>query len=456
MVGWSQNIHSFIHRVVRGTLSTIKRRLDALPLTTRALLILAGVAYLFVFPIRNDADIVAAVLAFSALGLVLGAFLFVLLSGLRIKSRLRVSLVPPAIGPTDDVSIVARRDVRFIMVASQAYIPPCLSLVLKFHTPDAPHMLPLVALDGTHHGDQRFPLDVRFPHRGEYRVTEVQCELRDRAGLTRFSWSIPHEQLLKVAPITPADSSIPPMSSLCRPGDLVTDVHNRRGELFDLKPYHPADGMKKIVWKIFAKSGQLLSRHPEPAMTPEGQVLLFVFARAEDDVTAGEAIAFCRKLDELQLDLFLGCEGMTPAPCAQSPSEARELLIQSAFRSTAISRTQLSNELEAVLSAPPKDGGSDARISRLIVFLGPGRVASDGDRATILALLDSLVARGIEPVLCIPEQGASVRVGSLMGARLARLFVAPRAGDTVTRPDHSSMFLQESAQRRWEVFRIAV
>jgi Protein of unknown function DUF58 len=456
MAALPQNIHSFIHRLIRGPRSVIKRRLDAFPITARAILILVGVTYLFAFPIRNDADIVAAVLAFSALGLVVGAFLFVVISGLRIKSRLMISLVPPGTGPSGEESLVAQRVARFVMIASHAKVPPCLSLAVSFHTPDAPEIIPLLRLAGTHDTNHRFAMEITFPHRGEYRITELRCELQDRAGLTRFAWSLPHEQLVTVAPLVPADSSIPPMSSLCRPGDLVTDLHNRRGELFDLKPYHPADGMKKIVWKIFAKSGQLLSRHPEPAMTPEGQVLVFVFARAEDDTTAGEAIAFCRKLEDLQLDIFLGCEGMTPALCARSTSAARDLLIDSAFRTTSVSKPQLTNELEAVLAAPPKDGGSESRISRVIIFLAPGRVTSDTDRATILSMLDSLSARGIDPVLCMPNHRTLRRSTGIKQWKLAHLFVALPESEKIPQSDRSALFLQESAQRHWEVFRIAV
>jgi len=100
--------------------------------------------------------------------------------------------------------------------------------------------------------------------------------------------------------------SVPVLTSSYRAGDLISDANERRGDPFDLKPYHPSDGIKKILWKVYAKTGELISRHPEQSMTPEGQVFIFSVNNVEDDHVCGAALDYTKKLEDLSLDVFSG------------------------------------------------------------------------------------------------------------------------------------------------------
>lgn len=299
--------------------------------------------------------------------------------------------------------------------------------------------------------------NIIFPHRGEWRVESVEFRLSDRFGLTQKSWLISNyrrdntnRMKLAVDPANPPRESanFPIIASRDREGDTLNQSNSRLGEPFDLKRYNPSDGLKKVVWKVFARSGELISRHPESAMTPEGECYIYVIAGPSSlgDQVSRAAFDYCRTLEDAGVDLRLGCAGSIKADTATSSTDALELLRCSAWTThstqnpkgilsqlTFLTRfrssiSQVKNidspQLQPIASKPALNKDSDAithnlstliasfiasqpttpPIQRLIIFLAPKDTREENQ---IINALIELSRLNISPVIMLATDRSS-------------------------------------------------
>ena len=170
------------------------------------------------------------------------------------------------------------------------------------------------------------------PHRGLWEVKECQVRIRCPLGLTSTSW---HHQF-KPAKIIRVDlrSETPDLeliTSSSQPGDFEQSLDRTRGgDYYDLKPYYPGDNINKIVWKVYARSGELVTRVPEQTVSPETQTVIYVVARPGDDLVCANTLGYLELLERYRISFKVGCYGSSNLP-ALTHSEARELLVNSAF-----------------------------------------------------------------------------------------------------------------------------
>nr|WP_255216770.1 DUF58 domain-containing protein [Pseudenhygromyxa sp. WMMC2535] len=61
------------------------------------------------------------------------------------------------------------------------------------------------------------------------------------------------------------------------------------GELYDLRHYNPGDPIRFVLWKVFARTRQLVVRSPERALSPVRQTCAYLVAGAGDEPAAGAA-----------------------------------------------------------------------------------------------------------------------------------------------------------------------
>lgn len=170
---------------------------------------------------------------------------------------------------------------------------------------------------------------ISLPHRGEWVLNGVQFELQDKLRLFKANILVQITTSI-VARVPDIETRpIPILSSSVTPGDAYPMSTERLGEPFDLRPYQPGDSMKRILWKTFAKSGELITRQPEFSYTPEGEVLIFCAARTQDDYLASLALKYARDVESFGAKILAGCLGSKE--CFHS-SESFELgLISSSF-----------------------------------------------------------------------------------------------------------------------------
>lgn len=150
---------------------------------------------------------------------------------------------------------------------------------------------------------------IHTPHRGEWILDGVRFELQDKLRLFKAFVTIPIQASVVAKIPTVETLPLPILSSSVTPGDTYPLSTERLGEPFDLRPYQPGDSMKRILWKTFARSGELITRQPEFSHSPEGEVLIFCAARTKDDYTASLALKYARDAEEYGASLVAGCLG---------------------------------------------------------------------------------------------------------------------------------------------------
>lgn len=457
----AESSHRVFHRVSalfhKLKTFTAERR-SSFPLTARAIIILIGTMYLFLGPIKLHDDIVSSVLASTALGLVLLGVVAVFVSGFLLRRTLKLEIIPPATNdPQRSRFLEAETPLLFVLKTNAVRVIPFLALDVHIEFDRPGELLPKFRLTGSKKKAHILTTETVFPHRGVWNAMRVRYVLGDRAGLVRYAWSEPIERELRVGPREQLESSLPVISSSNRPGDLVTDLHNRQGEMYDMKQYHPSDGMKRIVWKVFARRGELLSRHPEASMTPEGQVVLYALARSPHDDPAREMISYARKLRDLQLELFIGCEGMGDQSPARTPENALELLIESAWDADTRTEPGSQSELLRFLAASVQ-GHSDIQLARVVLFVAANRLSTSKDKDQLISIGTLLESQGIEPVWILsshPSDDARRKPpkrnwGVAALRRGSRLLIQPQ-GTPETTSEFSMNFLETCLARKWHV-----
>lgn len=417
------------------------------PLSLRSVIILLALSYLLLGPVNTSSDIVSAGLAYGALTVIATLVLLVIIQGIILERRVSVQVLPP------ETRITSGTTARIVLHLPNLRILPLTHLDLLI---DFEHPLPfptIVRVTGLSRSDRRIHLDISFPHRGPWLIRGVRCKLEDIAGLAHRSWNCNQETSVVVAPPITTETNLPILSSTQRPGDLVIDTLNRQGDPFDIKPYHPSDGLKKIVWKAFAKRGELLSRHPEASMTPEGYVVILVLAGPSDDDVCSRALAYTRSLDELKLDIVVGCQGGRSFVPASTPEAVEELLIDAVWEAAHTSVDELRADAMALLDHC-HETTRGIKVSKILIFCSGDRLSNAAESRKVADLAAWLNTQDISPVFCVTAPSVSLTPGDGKGVSLTtRWFMLPETSNAANcSPATYHDFLSGCLQRQWEVF----
>jgi hypothetical protein len=417
------------------------------PLTAQTGVVLIFCCYLLLGPVPNHSDIISASLAYGLLTIVSIIVVATTIQAALIKRALKLTLYPP------DAPVLARSSCRSVLLASRIWLIPgtTLECQLRYAHPGAE--TPLIKLYKGWREDRRIAVEQSFPHRGNWEVTEIECAVRDLTGFARLSWRVPIQSSIVVAPIPQPEALLPLVSSTQRAGDLVTDTVHRQGDPFDIKPYHPSDGLKKIVWKAFAKSGQLLSRHPEASMTPEGFVALFVIADGSHDQVCGKAVSYVTALKELKLDILLGCQGQSGRPFGSDAESTQTLLIDSVWDAKDRDVALTIDDLQALLDSCVQSN-SGVNVRRMVIFIDGARLAAPSGLELLDSLSNWLDTHAIEPVFFVsqPSNFASPQ-SEVWYNKALNLVLEPARGAAprVSAADYQR-FLSTCVARQWEVY----
>jgi hypothetical protein len=147
---------------------------------------------------------------------------------------------------------------------------------------------------------------------------EIVRELRgeDVLGLWRFAARVAQPRAVRALP-DPGRLSAAELATSLATGDLLSwPTGPPRGDLVDFRTYTRSDPARLILWKVYARSRQLMVRAHEPAHAPEGRPLLYLVAGEGDDAAAAAA----RVILESGLfgdDLPFACDG--------APASVRDL-----------------------------------------------------------------------------------------------------------------------------------
>lgn len=384
-------------------------------LSFRGALALGFTVYLFFVPVAKHHDILAGTLAFSLSATLLGLLLWAIV----VQWRLRRGL---------GVDIQISQDPRLLLAGCKIPIsyelrglalPPCFRLDI---IPECEHggaKIEEISLSGMHKhrevdsGLARLSSSLLFPHRGVWRSDKLRLRLIDHLGLTEARWTLPYQKPLRLAiqPAPYAVPEIPLLASYENPGDTHVSHHEPQGDPFDLKSYHPADGARKIHWKIFARRRELVSRHPERTMSPEGLALLFLYTERRDDLVCRAAFQYIDSLLDAQLQFFVGYEGMRQGDILQRKNDLEQHVQEAVWHCPASDGGQ-ADLLHTWEQASRRMGHSPHSIS---LFLSETRLARDAHFvAHVQSGMGALLERNCQPHVFL-IQDASTSLNSSLG-----------------------------------------
>lgn len=372
----------------------IKKAGYFMPLTARGIAPVLYFLYLLIVPAAHMADIVAAVIGLSLLLLVLITVFYAIWGSRRLMKNLDLEMfVEGSRFKGDTREFQSNKPGRIVLRIGGIKISPFFSLEIDLIIMPRLELAVGCRINSYTNPTVVFPMTVTYPHRGIWVIKEAKFTYGDKAGLCKISWQKEIDIPVKVSPPLLLETKIPPISSCRKPGDLSTDLHKRSGDPFDLKRHHPSDGIKRIIWKVFAKRGELIARHPEAAFAPEGQTVVFVHAAPEDDLVCGEAVCYLQKLEEAGIDVYVGCTGQEEFDIARSALDAKKLFIETAWSSLSGSPVaDLQKLLDRATELLP-----NTDIDQVVVFL-PKRLLASKESAKLCAVLgNELEVYGIKP-----------------------------------------------------------
>jgi hypothetical protein len=134
-----------------------------------------------------------------------------------------------------------------------------------------------------------------------------------------------------------------------------------QGDRLDIRNYSQGDPMRYILWKVYARTGELVVRTPERAYQPTKKMLAYLIVSPEDQVAAGMALV------ALQGDL-LGTEWHFGVDGSSTTISERDLAMQAVIGSGFSEETQAEG-LSTFVNAVADDGSS------LLVFAPPKKGA---------------------------------------------------------------------------------
>lgn len=423
------------------------------PLSARSILVVLFCGYLLIGPIPNSSDIIAASLACGLLTTLAAIFLITTFQYLYTKNLCNkkasqaIHFNPPAGRLTSGESATC-----VLSMQADLKLFPGLAFQMKPVCKHSGIVLPTIRITKGKVANDPIPFEITAPHRGNWEIGSIKCSIGDLTGFITYNWEVRVESSITVAPAAHPETLLPLISSTQRAGDTLNDTVHRLGDPFDIKPYHPSDGVKKIIWKAFAKSGELLSRHPEASMTPEGFVAIFVLAKPEDDLICAKALSYVESLKELNLDLALCCEGQKNRPVGHNYESSCELLIDSCWDSAASDMNSIQADLQLLFDTCSSYGVA-ADLRKIAVFCEGSRLAQRDDSKVVEAVISWFDRNQIEPVFFLTDPNISqIPTNSAWSNRIYSMFVEPETSRTNISRHLYENFLSTCLNKQWEVF----
>jgi len=226
--------------------------------------------------------------------------------------------------------------------------------------------------------------------------------VRDAFGLSEVAWTGNDEQPLRFTPSVGALENIEVLRGMSVGEDLPHPEAAAQGGPFDMRHYTPGDPIRFVLWKVFAKSRDLIVRTPERALAPAQQTSAYLVTGQADEAAAGAA-RMAVAAGALGTGWTLGADGCGNA--ASTANRALDVLTHSASTPTARGGADLAKFIT---------DQTDTASSRIVIFI-PGRTGPWLERAS--AAVRAYGSR-VEFVVCV--DGIARRPASRLGAVFGR------------------------------------
>jgi hypothetical protein len=132
---------------------------------------------------------------------------------------------------------------------------------------------------------------VCFSRRGQLDCIERTLILEDVFGLTSVSWNWMQKSTFS---ILPKSVRLDPQSvRQVQEGEDESDsTGTPQGDYLELRRYQPGDPLKLVMWRVYARSRQLMVRAPERALSLKDDLVAYFITDPSDESSASTARAY--------------------------------------------------------------------------------------------------------------------------------------------------------------------
>ncbi len=256
---------------------------ERFPLTVQgcAVLIIA-LAALEIFG-YGSMDLVVFALAVCALAIVGFSLLAVLLAGLILRYRLRVSLeAKPAASQTITVEAGYPNETGFTLPAL-AWLP-LISLDWQIVYPDYIESRKRLNADATAWEESMVPL-----RRCRTASVTRRYTVSDVLGFCRFSWRVSQQQTVVALPQTGHVRNLPLLRSLTAEDGISSPSGTPQGDRMDIRRYVAGDSVRNIMWRVYARNRHLNVRLAEKSVHHSNRTLAYLLSGPDDEAAAAVA-----------------------------------------------------------------------------------------------------------------------------------------------------------------------
>jgi hypothetical protein len=367
-----------VERRKRGRFEWARRARDLFPLTGAGLLAAAGCLVAFLYYGRERLDHILLAVGVIGLGLVALSVVVVLLGAVLVRRAARRAPVgDPLRAECGHLGTTGFR------LPSLRWLP----LVQVRWSWLSPRAEVHVVRDG------RFLIEqIRPAERDHFTEVVRRIEVVEVFGFARIAFRVRQDRPGRFAPWVGGLKQVQVAHGLAGGEDLSHPDGSPTGDFFDMRRYGAGDPIRFILWKVFAKTRDLMVRTPETAISPDRRTIAYLVAGDGDEPAAGAA-RVAVDTGALGSSWLLGADGCSEA--ASSADEALEVLTRSARAGTDesgslgafLSRVKRGPSTRAVVFVPARPGPWIQRVA------AAARTPGHGPRLEFIVCTDGIGAR---------------------------------------------------------------
>lgn len=215
--------------------------------------------------------------------------------------------------------------------------------------------------------------------RGHVGAVVRELEVGDIFGISQIRLRLKDQRKVRFVPSVGQLKRVDVIRGMAGGEDISHPDGPQEGELYDLRHYSPGDPIRFVLWKVFARTRQLVVRAPERALSPIRQTCAYLVAGEGDEPAAGAA-RLAVEHGSFGSDWVLGADG------SRDDATRKDQAIDVLARSAEVERRSGGKGLGEFLQRR-----SHGAVGRAVVFV-PGRPGPWMD--TVIEQSKSLGKRG--------------------------------------------------------------
>jgi hypothetical protein len=125
--------------------------------------------------------------------------------------------------------------------------------------------------------------------RGRVGAVVRELEVGDIFGIAQIRMRLTEQRKVRFVPSVGQLKRVDVIRGMAGGEDISHPDGPQEGELYDLRHYSPGDPIRFVLWKVFARTRQLVVRAPERALSPIRQTCAYMVSGDGDEAAAGAA-----------------------------------------------------------------------------------------------------------------------------------------------------------------------